>query len=51
MREIVADTVTVLEPMSQTVTEQLMAAMALFMAADSDAEAVAEIDRDLRRAA
>jgi hypothetical protein len=31
--------------------DQLIAAVTAFMAADSDAEAVAEIDRDLKRAA
>jgi hypothetical protein len=31
--------------------DQLIAAMTALMAADSDAEAVAEIDRDLKRAA
>lgn len=51
MRQIITETNHTAAAMDDVTVAGLMAAMAAFMAADSDAEAAAEIDRDLQRAA
>jgi len=51
MRQIVILKTETTAATDDVIAAGLMAAMAAFMAADSDAEAVAEIDRDLKRAA
>ncbi|HLI19534.1 MAG TPA: hypothetical protein VKV32_00340 [Stellaceae bacterium] len=51
MRQIVLESVRAEATDQKAVLDRLMAAMAFFMAADSDGEAVAQIDRDLKRAA
>lgn len=51
MRQIIQLTAKNANLTEETTIDHLIAAMTQFMAADSDAEAVAEIDRDLKRAA
>jgi hypothetical protein len=51
MHQIITETNRTGAAMDDFTVVRLMAAMAAFMAADSEAEAAAEIDRDLQRAA
>ena len=51
MRQIIAQNDKLAEQVNEAAVARIIAAMTAFMAADSDAEAVIEIDRDLKRAA